>query len=172
MKRQFRMFAAVAVTVLVLAPPLLEDVALRRAAEEEPALAPRLDERRELPLADAPRQLQVALDLPGRAVQDMIAAGGRLLDHQFGEERGVHLLHPRLEQLAVVVEVHALEVARHRAGDDADAVLPVREPRLHLNLRRQTLRPGLPAADGGMLLRPLGGKTAESGVQVADGCLD
>ena len=88
------------------------------------------------------------------AIRDSIAA--------WAQESGVNLLHPSGEQLALVVEVDALEVAGHLASDHADRVVRIREPSADFDLGRKPLLPLLPRADGGVLLRLGSGKAREA----------
>ena len=145
---------------------LLQGVALRGGAEEEPALAPSLDERLQLAVPHAPRQLQVALHRRFAAVAHMVAAGRGLLYDERRKKRRVDFLHPRCKKLAVLVEVHALEVPGYSARNHTNGVVLVREPRPDLDFRRKPRLPVLPGADGGVLPRLGSGKAREAGGEI------
>ena len=121
--------------------------------QKEPAFAAGLNERRALLVALSLGELEVAVDGLLATIDHMASAARRPFDDEPAEEVGRDGFRPRLEALAAGVEVQTLEVARHRAGDDAERLVRIGEPRLDLLLGRQAFLVRAPRGEGGVLVR-------------------
>ena len=142
-------------------------VTRRRRAEEEAALAAGLDEGHDLLAAASLGELQVAADVGFASVDRVPAAGLGGLDHEAIAQIGRDTLPPGGEEGATGVKVQHLQIARDRAADQAQCILRIGEPRMHLGLGRQPLLKRLPfALDGRPLLGPMRRQDTQAGRKV------